>query len=115
MNIRAVTHMISFLVGVTSLAMLGGAGVSFHYGERLAANGLLAAAGVSLLAAAAAWFLTRGKLDITRRDGFGICAERVWVEVICSTSDCANCISFGGPKLARNQRIIEIIKIIKHI
>ena len=60
------------MVGVISLAMLAGAGISVYYGEPVAARGLLAAAGVSLLSAAASWFFTRGKIDLSRRDGFGI-------------------------------------------
>jgi len=71
-NIRAVTHIISYLVGVTSLAMLASAGVSLCYGEPVAVWGLLAAAGVSLLCSAVAWFFTRGTIDLSRRDGFGI-------------------------------------------
>jgi trk system potassium uptake protein TrkH len=71
-NIRAVTHIIAYLVGVTSLAMLGSAGISGYYGEPVAALGLLAAAGVSLLSASIAWFFTRGAIDLSRRDGFGI-------------------------------------------
>jgi trk system potassium uptake protein len=70
-NIRAVTHIIAYLVGVTSLAMLGSAGISLYYGEG-AVSGQLAAAGVSLLSAAVAWFFTRGDIDLSRRDGFGI-------------------------------------------
>jgi len=73
-NIRAVTHLISYMVGVISLAMLAGAGISFYYGEPVAAKGLLAAAGISLLSAAVAWALTRGTIDLSRRDGFGVAA-----------------------------------------
>ena len=72
MNIRTVTHVISYLVGVTALAMLAGAGISFYYGELLAAKGLLAASGISLLSAAVSWFFTRGNIDLSRRNGFGI-------------------------------------------
>ena len=72
MNIRAVIHLISYLVGVISLSMFGGVGISLYYGEPVAVRGLLAAAGISLLSAALAWFLTRGKIDLTRRDGFGV-------------------------------------------
>ena len=74
MNIRAVTHIISYLIGVTSLAMIGSAGVSLYYGEPGAVWGLLAAAGVSLMSAAVAWFFTRGPIELSRRDGFGIAA-----------------------------------------
>jgi trk system potassium uptake protein TrkH len=71
-NIRAVIHLISYLVGAISLAMFGGVGISLYYGEPVAVRGLLAAGGISLLSAALAWFLTRGKIDLTRRDGFGV-------------------------------------------
>ena len=72
MNIRAVTHVISFLVSVTALAMLAGAAISLYYGESVAAKGLLAASGISLLSGAVSWFFTRGNIDLSRRDGFGI-------------------------------------------
>ncbi len=72
MNTRSVAHVISYLVGVTSLAMLAGAGVSFYYGEAFAAKSLLAAAGISLLSDSLSWFLTRGTIDLSRRAGFGI-------------------------------------------
>ncbi len=72
MSIRPVAHVIAYLVGVTALAMLAGAGIAFYYGEAIAATSLLAAAGISLLSAAATWFLTRGNIDLSRRDGFGI-------------------------------------------
>jgi trk system potassium uptake protein TrkH len=71
-NIRTVTHVISYLVGVTALAMLAGAGISFYYGESFAAKGLLAASSISLLSAAVSWFFTRGNIDLSRKDGFGI-------------------------------------------
>ncbi len=72
MNIRAVTHLIAFMVAVVSLAMLGGAAISFWYHETAAANGLLASAVISLISAAFLWYFTRGKIDLGRRDGFGI-------------------------------------------
>lgn len=72
MNIRAVAHIISFLVGVIALAMLAGAGISLYYGEHRAATGLLASAGISLVFALVTWSLSRGGIDLSRRDGFGI-------------------------------------------
>ena len=74
MNIRAVTHVISYMVGVISLAMLAGAGISFYYGEPVAAKGLLAAAGISLFLAVVSCVFTRGKIKLSRKDGFGIAA-----------------------------------------
>jgi trk/ktr system potassium uptake protein len=73
-NIRAVTHIISYMVGVISLAMLAGAGISVYYGEPVAAKALLESAGISLFLAAVACVLTRGKIELSRRDGFGIAA-----------------------------------------
>ena len=74
MNIRAVAHVISYVVGVVSLAMLGGAGISFGCGEAVAAWSLLAATGVSLLSSVACWAITipRREIELSRRDGFGI-------------------------------------------
>lgn len=74
MNIRAVTHLISYMVGVIALAMLAGAGISFYYGEPVAARGLLVSAGISLFLAAVSCILTSGKIELSRRDGFGIAA-----------------------------------------
>ena len=72
MNIRAVTHLISYLIGVTSLAMFAGAGVSACYGETNAIQGLLLAGGISIVSAAIAWYFTRGGIELSRRDGFGV-------------------------------------------
>lgn len=72
MNIRAVIHLISYLVGVISLAMLAGAGISYFYVEPVAVKGLLGAAGISLFSAVIMWFISRGSIKLSRRDGFGI-------------------------------------------
>lgn len=82
MNTRAVIHIISYLVGVIALAMLAGAAIALHYGEGAAAWGLFSAAGVSLASAAASWLLTRGGIEISRRDGFGI-ATFGWLVASC--------------------------------
>lgn len=72
MNIRAVTHLISYLIGFISFAMLAGAGISLYYAEPEAAMGLAAGGGISLVASLIAWLLTRGDIDVSSRDGFGI-------------------------------------------
>lgn len=80
MNIRTVTHVIAYLVSVVALSMLAGAGLSMFYGEPASARGLMSAAGVSLLASAVAWYFTRGTINLSRRDGFGI-ATFGWIIV----------------------------------
>ena len=72
MNIRAVAHIISYLIGVIAIAILSAAIISFGYGETAAAIGLLESAGISLAFSVITWFLTRGEIELSRRDGFGI-------------------------------------------
>jgi trk system potassium uptake protein TrkH len=71
-NIRSVTHLISYLIGVISLAMFASAGVSWFYGESVAVKGLLEAAGISLISAVIMWVISRGSIELSRRDGFGV-------------------------------------------
>jgi trk system potassium uptake protein TrkH len=73
MNRRAVFQLVSYLTLVIGLAMLGCAGVSWYYREPLALRLSLVYAGV--LAAGFALllgWLTRGSVNLSRRDGFGV-------------------------------------------
>ena len=72
MNIPSILNIISYLVGILSLAMLLGAGISLYAGEKLAAMGLLESAGISIVCAFVSWFFTRRSGTLSRRDGFGI-------------------------------------------
>ncbi len=72
MNVRAVIHLISYLVAVTALSMLAAAGISLCYGETAAANALFVSAGISLFASLIAGFATKSYPDLSIRDGFGI-------------------------------------------
>ncbi len=73
MNRRAVFQLVSYLTLVIGLAMLGCAVVSWYYGEPLALRLSLVYAGA--LAAGFALvlgWLTRGPVNLSRRDGFGV-------------------------------------------
>lgn len=72
MNTRSVAHIIAYLVAVTSLAMLAGAAISVGYDEPAAARALTVSAAVALVGAVVAIVSTRGTIDLSRRDGFGI-------------------------------------------
>ena len=73
MNLRAIFHLISYMLLVLGLAVLVCLGVSVYFNDSLATQqGLSASAaiicGVGLISA----FLTRGRVDLSRVDGFGI-------------------------------------------
>ncbi len=73
MNLRAVFHLISFLLFFITLGMYASWGVSILYDDPVSVrNGLLYAALLSTLLSALLWVVTRGPTDLSRRDGFGI-------------------------------------------
>lgn len=73
MNIRPVLHLISFIIFFVTLGMLASWGVSIGYGDPLPTRqGLLYAWVISLVIGLVLWASTRGPIDLTRRDGFGI-------------------------------------------
>lgn len=73
MNVRAVFHLISFMIVFVSLAMGLAVLVSLLYGDdKKVVLELLASMGISLTIGAALWAGTRGKMDLSRKDGFGI-------------------------------------------
>lgn len=73
MNFRAVFHLLSFLLLFTTSGKFVSWGVAIAYDDPVSAqNGLLYAALISLGVASLLWLLTRGPIDLSRRDGFGI-------------------------------------------
>lgn len=73
MNIRAVSHLISYLLGLIALTMGIGLGVSFAAADPTSAKyGLAGGCAISLAAAILIWLLTRGPIELSRRDGFGV-------------------------------------------
>lgn len=80
MNLRAVLHVISYLVGIVALTMIGGAAISWGAGEHRAAWEVLLAGVGSGLAAAVMGALTRGPIELSRRDGFAV-ATLGWLAV----------------------------------
>jgi len=73
MNARSVFHLVSYLVLFISLAMGACAGVSALYGDgaEVVAQ-LVRSAGIGVLVGALMHVLTRGPVDLSRKDGFAI-------------------------------------------
>ncbi len=75
MNIRAVFHLISFTLIVLAVCLGGCTLVSMHYGDpSQAIRGIATSAIITLVGGVVMWALTRGRIDLSRRDGFGIVA-----------------------------------------
>lgn len=73
MNFRAVFHLISFLLFFTTIGQFVSWGVAWAAGDPAAVqHGMLQAALISLVISAVLWVATRGPIDLSRRDGFGI-------------------------------------------
>jgi trk system potassium uptake protein TrkH len=73
MNRRAVFQLVSYLTLVIGLAMMGCAGISLYYAEALALRySFLYAGGVAVVFALLLSWITRGPVNLSRRDGFGI-------------------------------------------
>jgi len=74
-NLRAVFHLVGYLLMVLALAILGCWGVSLLYPDPADARyGLLESAALVLLSGGLIAYCTRGRIDLSRRDGFGIVA-----------------------------------------
>ena len=73
MNVRPVLHLISIMLTVLGLAIGLCAGIAWLYADPWQARmGMLAAAGIVVATGLALFFVTRGPVDLSRRDGFGI-------------------------------------------
>lgn len=73
MNKRAVFHLVAYMTLVIGLAMIACAGISLSYHEPLEIQMSLVKSGViAVLCAAVVGVLTRGEINLSRRDGFGI-------------------------------------------
>jgi len=73
MNLRAVFHLISYVLAVIGLSIGFCMGISWGSGDPVSAlQGLGAACGCVLVGAGALWLATRGPIALSRRDGFGI-------------------------------------------
>ena len=73
MNIRAVLHLISYMIFVIGGAILCCAGISLLYHDDFSVVMSLVYSGVvALVFALICWGGTRGDINLTRRDGFGI-------------------------------------------
>jgi len=72
-NKQAVFHLISYLLGVIGMTMVLSLGISYASNDPMSAIfGLALSCGITLAAAIAIWLLTRGNIELSRRDGFGI-------------------------------------------
>ncbi len=73
MNFRAVFHLIAYLCAFTSIGQWVSWAVARGYQDPAQAqSGLLQAALLTGIISVALWWLTRGPVDLKRRDGFGI-------------------------------------------
>ena len=73
MNKRAVFHLVSYMTLVIGIAIVGCAGVSFYYAEPIKIQMSLIWSGlITVLFAIFLGVLTRGDINLSRRDGFGI-------------------------------------------
>lgn len=73
MNFRAVFHLVSFVPLVLGFALLACWGLGEHFGDPVEARrGFAISAAFALLAGTLLWALTRGPMDLNRRDGAGI-------------------------------------------
>ena len=73
MNRRAVFQLVSYLTLVIGLAMIGCAGISSYYAESVAVRySFLFAGGLAVVFALLLRWLTRGPVNLSRRDGFGV-------------------------------------------
>ncbi len=73
MNKRAVFHLVSYMTLVIGIAIMGCAGISRLYHEPLEVQLSLIYSGlIAVVCAGVVGFLTRGDINLSRRDGFGI-------------------------------------------
>ncbi len=73
MNKRAVFHLVSYMTLVIGIAILGCAGVSWFYDDPVDVRMSLVWSGaITILFAAVVGVLTRGDINLSRRDGFGV-------------------------------------------
>ncbi len=73
MNARAVSRMVSFVLMVLGAAMAGCALFARAAGDpRSAVEAFAVSGGACVAVGVLVWFLTRGALELTRRDGFGV-------------------------------------------
>ncbi len=75
MNPKPVFHLISFMLMVLGLAIALCAAIGWSCADPVRTQiGLLVSAGIVVSAGAVLFFFTRGPVDLSRRDGFGIVA-----------------------------------------
>lgn len=73
MNKRAVFHLVAYMTLVIGIAILGCAGISWFYDDPADVRmSLVWAAAITILSAAVVGVLTRGAINLSRRDGFGV-------------------------------------------
>jgi len=73
MNRRAVFQLVSYLTLVIGVAMVGCAGISIYYNEPVTFRySFLFAGGLAVIFALLLRWVTRGSVNLSRRDGFGV-------------------------------------------
>ena len=73
MNKRTVFHLVAYMTLVIGFAILGCAGVSWYYDDPVDVQmSLIYSGAITILFAAILGVFTRGEINLSRRDGFGI-------------------------------------------
>lgn len=75
MNLRAVFHLVSYMTLVMGLSILACTAVSWYYNDSHQAQlSFVFAGGITMAVSALVAVLTRGDINLARRDGFGVVA-----------------------------------------
>lgn len=73
MNIRAVMHLIAYMLLVIACAMLCCVGIAWWFDDAVYVQSALGLSALLVFTFGAfSWYFTRGTVDLSRRDGFGI-------------------------------------------
>ena len=73
MNSKSVFHLISYLTFVIGISMFICSGLSFAFNEETKITiSLIVSGSITTLSSLFLWLLTRCKISLTRRDGFGV-------------------------------------------
>ena len=77
MHLRSILNVLAVLSTLLGLTMLFAAGWSYFYNES-DLKGILLSSAITLSVSLPIWFLTRGKINLSIKDGFAI-VTLVWI------------------------------------
>lgn len=101
MNFRPVLHLISFIPLVLGAALLACWGTAEYFADPLVARrGFAYAAGLSVLVGLLLWALTRGPVDLSRREGVGIVMFGWLITVVIGALPFEFCGTMANPLAA---------------